>query len=74
MESLSLKEENIIKDVRNLFRLEKLKDKAINTSIKDIRNLFRIEKENKAIKDRLIRDNKSLLENEQAENYYKSVI
>ena len=73
MESPSLKEENIIKDVKNLFRLEKLKDETINTSIKDIRNLFRIEKENKAIKDRLIRDNKSLLENEQAENYYKSV-
>ena len=52
---------------------EKLKDEIINTSIKDIRNLFRIEKENKAIKDRLIRDNKSLLENEQAENYYKPV-
>ena len=38
MESLRLKEENIIKDIRNLFRLKK---KEIDyTAIKDIRNLF----------------------------------
>ena len=48
MESLSLEKENIIKDIRNLFRLEK----ELNyTAIKDIRNLFRLEKETKAIKD-----------------------
>ena len=59
-------EENIIKDVRNLFRLEKLKKKTIDTTIKVIRNLFRLEKENKAIKDRIIRDirNVFILENE----------
>ena len=38
MESLSHEEENIIKDIRNLFRLKKEKN---YTAIKDIRNLFR---------------------------------
>ena len=48
MESLSLEEENIIKDIINLFRLKK----ELNaTVIKGIRNLFRLEKETKAIKD-----------------------
>ena len=37
MESLSLEEENIIEDIRNLFRLEK---KLNYTAIKDIRNIF----------------------------------
>ena len=32
---------NIIKDVRNLFRLEKLKKETIDATIKDIRNLLR---------------------------------
>ena len=39
MENLSLKEENIIKKKKNLFRLKK---KELNyTAIEDIRNLFR---------------------------------
>ena len=42
MESSSLEEENIIKDVRNPFRLKKEID---DTAIKDIRNLFEREKE-----------------------------
>ena len=38
MESLSLKEENITEDIRNLIRLRK----ELNyTAIKDTRNLFR---------------------------------
>ena len=38
MESLSLQEENIIKDIRNLFRL---KNKELNyTGITDISNFF----------------------------------
>ena len=37
MESPSLEEENIIKDVRNLFRLENLIKETIDTTIKDIR-------------------------------------
>ena len=40
-------EDNIIKDVRNLFRLEKEID---YTTVKDIRNLFRLRKGNEAIK------------------------
>ena len=41
MESLSLEEENIAKDVRNFFRLKK----ELNyTAIKHITNLFRLEK------------------------------
>ena len=56
LKSPSLEKENIIKDVRNLFRLEKLKNETTDTTIKDIRKFFRLEKENKAIKDRILRD------------------
>ena len=69
MENLSLEEVNIIKDTRNLFRLEK----ELNcTAIKDIRKLFRLEKETKAIKDRILRDIKHIFEYEEG-NYYKPV-
>ena len=66
MESLSLEEENIIKDIRNLFRLKQ----------KDIRNLFRLEKETKAIKARTLKDIENLLKNEEEEeeSYYKPVV
>ena len=48
MESVSLEEKNIIKDIRNLFRLKR----ELNyTTMKHIRNLFRLEKEAEAIKD-----------------------
>ena len=53
MESSSLEEEKIIKDVRNLFRLKKQID---DTAFKDIRNLFRLKKGNKVIKGRVLRD------------------
>ena len=57
MENPRIEEENIIKDIRNLFRLKK----ELNyTAIKDIRNPFRLKKENKAIKDRIPRDIKNL--------------
>ena len=46
IQSSMLKEENIIKDVRNLFKLEKLKKETNDTTVKSIRNLFRLEKEN----------------------------
>ena len=47
MESLSPEEENIIKDIRNLFSLKR----EINyTAIKDIRNLFRLENNLKQLK------------------------
>ena len=57
-------EENIIKGIRNLFRIKK----ELNfTAFKDIRNLFILEKESKAFKDI-----KNLFEHEEEEeNYYK---
>ena len=59
MESLSLEEENIIKDIRNLSRLKK----ELNyTAIKDISNLFILEKQTKTIKDRTLRDIKNIFE------------
>ena len=46
MESLSFEEENVIKDISNIFKLKK----ELNYSaIKDIRNPFRLEKDTKAI-------------------------
>ena len=48
------KEENIIKDKRNIFRLN-------YTAIKDVRNLIRLVKETKAIKGRILRGMKNLL-------------
>ena len=54
MENPETEKENIIKDARNPFRLEKLK-KAIDTTIKDIQNLFRLGKENKAIRNIVLR-------------------
>ena len=42
MQNPILEEENIIKDVRNLLRLEKLKKETIDATIKDIGNLFRL--------------------------------
>ena len=64
-------EENIIKDIRNLF---KFKTELNYTAIKDIRNLFRLEKVTEAIKDRILRDIKNLFEHaKEDENYYKTV-
>ena len=40
-----------MKDIRNLFKLEKLKQETTYTTNNNIKNLFRLEKENKAIKD-----------------------
>ena len=66
IESLSAEEENIIKDIRNLFKLKK----ELNyTAIKDIRTGFRLEKENKAVIGRILTDTKNLSEYEEEENY-----
>ena len=46
----------ITKDVRNFFRIEKIKKEDTDTTTKGIRNLFKLEKENEEIKDRIIRD------------------
>ena len=50
MASITVKEENIIEDVRNLFRLENLKKETTDTTIKDIRSLFKLKKETKQLK------------------------
>ena len=51
METLRLEEENIIKDIWNLFRLKK----DLNyTAIKDIRNIFRLKKKLNQLK--ILRD------------------
>ena len=63
-------EDNIIKDVRDPFRLKKEID---DTTIKDIINLFSLKKENEVIKeDRVKRDIRNLFEHEE-EDYYKPV-
>ena len=70
MENPRPEEENIIKDIRNLFTLKKTN----YTASKNIRNTFRLEKETKAIKNRILRDIKNLFEHEEEkENYYKPV-
>ena len=40
MENPRLEEENIIKVVKNLFRLEKQENETIHTKMKDIRKYF----------------------------------
>ena len=42
MEKPRPEEENIVKDVKNLFRLEKLKKETTDTTIWDIINLSRL--------------------------------
>ena len=69
MESLSLEEENIIKDIRNPVRLNKEQNQ---TAAKDIRSIFRQKKETKAMEDRILKDIKNLFKHEkEEENYYK---
>ena len=68
---MNLEKENIIKNIRNLFRLKKERN---YTAMKDIRNLFRVEKESKAIKESILRDITNLSEHEvEEENYHKPV-
>ena len=62
-------EDNIIKNVRNLFIPKK--KKIEDNIIKDVRNIFRLKKENKVIKNRTIRDIRNLFDFEKEENYYK---
>ena len=47
MENLSPKEENIIKNIRNLFRLKKEQNYTV---VKDIKNLLRLKKKLKGLK------------------------
>ena len=50
MENPKPEEENIIKDVRNVFTLEKPKKETVDTTIKDIKNIFRLKKKIKQLK------------------------
>ena len=66
---LSLEKENIIKDIRNIFKLKK----ELNyRAIKDIRNFFRLEKQTDTIIDRILRDIWNLFEDEEEEEISKS--
>ena len=66
-ESLSLEEEKIIKDTRNLFSLQK---EPNYTGIKHIKSFFVLEKETKATNDRILKDIKNPFEyEEQEENF-----
>ena len=70
MESLGLKKENIIKDIKNLLRR---KNELNYTAIENITDLFRLEKETKASKHRILWDIKNHFEHEEEENNYKPV-
>ena len=74
MVNLRPEEENIIKDVRNLFRLEKLKKETIDTTIKNTKNIFRLEKENKVIKDRILKDIRNSFRLEKENKATKDII
>ena len=66
MKKVYRREDIIIKDVKNLFRLKKEKG---NKVIENIRNLFRLKKENEAIKGKIIWDIKTIFKRE--EDHYK---
>ena len=69
MENLGLEEDQVIKDVRNFFRL---KNELNYTAVKYIRNQFRIEKETKAIKEKILKDIKNISDHEE-ENCYQPI-
>ena len=66
MKKVYRREDIIIKDVKNLFRLKKEKGNKI---IENIRNLFSLKKENEAIKGKIIWDIKTIFKRE--EDHYK---
>ena len=73
MEGLERKTiDTTIKDIRNLFRLEKDYKTVKERILGDIRNVFRLKKENKAIKDTILRDIRNIFDNEEEENYFWS--
>ena len=68
MESSRLEEINIIKDVRNLFRLKK---ETNDTTIKDIKKLLRLKKENEVIEDRILRYITNIFEHRDIINIFR---
>ena len=68
MESSRLEEINIVKDVRNLFRLKK---ETNDTTIKDIKKLLRLKKENEVIEDRILRYITNIFEHRDIINIFR---
>ena len=66
MEGLCLEDGNLIKHIRNIFRLKKEQN---YTAAKDTRNHCRQEKEIKVIKDRILRNVKNIFERKKKENH-----
>ena len=62
------REDNIIKNMKNLFRLRKEID---NSGTKNIRNLFILKNENEEIKDKISRHIRTFFEEE--DDYYKPI-
>ena len=69
LEKNKINEDTIIKDVKNLFRLNKEIDDATS---KEKINRFRLKEENEAIKDKVVEDVRNLSEHKE-ENQYKPV-
>ena len=64
---------NIIEDVRNQFRLEKLRKKQFIRQL-NVQEFFLEKKKNKVNKDIILKDIRNLSDNEEEEeNYYKAV-
>ena len=61
MKNSRSEEEKIIKDIRNIFRLQIEQN---DTAMKDIRNLFRLKKEVEGVKDIKLRNIKNSFEYE----------
>ena len=74
MESPSLEKENWIRDVRNLFRLEKVKKETTDTTLKGIKNFCRPETEKEEIKDRIFRDIRNTFSLEKENKTIKDII
>ena len=62
-----------IKDIRNLFRLEKENGEIKDRILRDVRNVFRLEKDNKSIKDIILRNNRNTFESEKEQNFDKPI-
>ena len=72
MENPRLEEENIIKVVKNLFRLEKQKNETIHTKMKDIRKYFQTRKKKKKLK--ILRDIRNVFRLEKENKVIKDII
>ena len=73
----NIAEVNIIKDIRNLFRLKNEKDSSIkDKAIRDVRNIFSSKRKGNVISDKAldktIRDKRILLESDK-QDYYEPI-